>query len=267
MRQDKRVRDRRCNFLLTMNNPTEKEIEVVRNNENDHEMIVGQLEVGESGTEHIQFCIGYKNPVEFSTVKNLYPEAHIEEVKRAKLAVAYCCKLKTRKEFLVIIGYKYKVIKSEDIKTLYDWQKKIIEVINEIPDKRKIYWLWEDVGNSGKTTFSKYLYDRYPVIYLSSGKGNDILYNFSIQYDTLEEDEKTTVIFDFTRSTEDYISYSSIENIKNGIMCINKYESKVLRFNTPHIIVFANFEPDRSKLSQDRWKIIMIGPNPLVQKT
>ena len=40
-------------------------------------------------------------------------------------------------------------------------------------------------------------------------------------------------------------------------MC-SKYESKPVIRNSPHVIVFANFEPDKSALSEDRWLILNI---------
>jgi len=64
------------------------------------------------------------------------------------------------------------------------------------------------------------------------------------------------VIFDFCRSNEEYISYEGIEAVKNGIFFATKYESDMVMYNQPHIIVFANFPPDlNGKVSNDRWII------------
>ena len=34
-----------------------------------------------------------------------------------------------------------------------------------------------------------------------------------------------------------------------------KYESGMVRYNKPHVIIFANCRPDIEKLSKDRWKV------------
>lgn len=41
-------------------------------------------------------------------------------------------------------------------------------------------------------------------------------------------------------------------------MVSTKYESTTFFFNKPIVLVFANFKPDRSKLSSDRWNVIVL---------
>ena len=51
----------------------------------------------------------------------------------------------------------------------------------------------------------------------------------------------------------------TLESIKYGSAISWKYNSRVLNFKIPNVlIVFANREPDRKELSQDRWKILKI---------
>lgn len=73
-------------YQLTINNPTDK-------NGYTHEDIKGAIgnglkstiyycmadEIGESGTPHTHLYIAFSSPVRFSTLKNLFPAAHIEK--------------------------------------------------------------------------------------------------------------------------------------------------------------------------------------------
>lgn len=108
----------------------------------------------------------------------------------------------------------------------------------------------------GKTTLAKHLCLKYKneIIFLS-GKANDI------KYAVFEFTKKKTLrcaIFHYTRSNEQFVSYEAIESIKDGIFFNNKYESAQVIYDCPHIIVFANFQPNYGSLSKDRWKINII---------
>ena len=53
--------------------------------------------------------------------------------------------------------------------------------------------------------------------------------------------------------------YPVLEAIKDGKTINGKYQSEVLRFKTPNIvIVFSNDDPDVMQLSRDRWQIFNI---------
>ena len=75
-----------------------------------------------------------------------------------------------------------------------------------------------------------------------------------------------TVLFDLSRTTEvtedskhrlDGI-YSLAEDLKNGRVVSTKYDSKTIFFPIPHVIFFANFEPDFTKWSADRYNVIRL---------
>jgi len=86
-----------------------------------------------------------------------------------------------------------------------------------------------------------------------SGKGADVKHTVS---EWIEKNgEIDIILWDLPRTMEDYVSYSAIEELKNGIFHSGKYESKMVLFNSPHVIIFANFPPRESALSADRWKI------------
>lgn len=73
--------------------------------------------------------------------------------------------------------------------------------------------------------------------------------------------EPKVIVLDIPRNVpDDFISYTCIEELKNGLFLSGKYESQIGAFvDIPHIIVFSNREPDYDKMSRDRWRICRIG--------
>jgi len=138
---------------------------------------------------------------------------------------------------------------------LYAWQTDILTIVKEPVDPRKIYWFWESEGCTGKSTIAKHICMNYQALSVG-GKGNDIKYAVATY---LENRDLDVLIYDVPRNIGNVISYSSIEEIKNGCMFNNKYESGMRIFNSPHIIIFSNFPPELEKLSSDRWIVQHIG--------
>lgn len=204
-----------------------------------------QKERGDSGYEHWQVCLSLNTKEYFGTVKNLFSsKAHIEQCIDWPKSKKYCQKEDTRIDGPYSHLRKPLVIIDE----LRDWQKKVIELIKKEPDPRKIHWYYDEEGGKGKTTLSKYLIYNYNASYVRNAKTADIAYSL--------KDNPKVVIFDLSRSNEDRINYGAIESVKDGLIFSSKYESKLKIFNSPHVIVFANTEPNLSKLSNDRWDII-----------
>jgi len=140
----------------------------------------------------------------------------------------------------------------------YDWQRDIIETCDREPDGRKINWYWEKKGNVGKTELAKHLYLKH---------GNDMIYVNGKAADVKCaiagcERKPKIIIFGIPRQNEEYVSYAVLEEVKDGIFFSGKYESGMVVFPTPHIFVFANFAPDTSKLSADRWNIVNLSKDP-----
>lgn len=57
--------------------------------------------------------------------------------------------------------------------------------------------------------------------------------------------------------------YATLENMLNGAMFSNKYESRCVFFDKPHVVCFANWPPETSAqtLSEDRWDVRRIKVN------
>jgi RNA helicase. len=171
-------------------------------------------------------------------MKNIFKTAHIEKCIDPDRAMEYCQKEATRKPGTKprLHGFP-KPLKL--ISDLRPWQKDVENIIKTEADDRSIYWIWETEGNVGKTAFAKYICSKYNALYCA-GKSKDIKFLIT-QYFEQDETNKDdlTCIFDYTRSMEEYISYESIESIKNGIFTSTKYETKMVLFNSPHIFIFA----------------------------
>lgn len=125
------------------------------------------------------------------------------------------------------------------------WQSRLAEDLAATPDNRKIIWIYDIVGNSGKSYFATH-FNAKTSYYVTGGRAADIYYGY--QYEAV-------VFFDLARMKQDIVQYDVMESFKNGQFYSTKYECKNVKFNTPHVVVFANFYPDTTKLSADRWDI------------
>lgn len=50
-----------------------------------------------------------------------------------------------------------------------------------------------------------------------------------------------------------------IESFKNGLFFSPKYDTCTKTFKSAKVVVFANWAPDKTKLSADRWDVRHIG--------
>lgn len=240
------------NWCYTLNNPTTEEIaQVCKIQCKRH---VCQLEEGEAKTPHLQGVVGFENAKSFTTMKKwLGTRAHIERCRNIKASMIYCSKKEGRIRTILTIGLPKK---PTIIRNLRPWQLHLRNKILKKPDNREIVWVWDEKGNIGKTAFCKYMVIEHDAVYIN-GKASDMKY-FLAQYFEKNPEKKgegLICLMNFTRSIENYISYQGIEEIKDGIWFTTKYKCDTVVHNPPHIVCFANFPPDQSKLSKDRWCI------------
>lgn len=139
------------------------------------------------------------------------------------------------------------------IEQLYPWQKKIEDIYLTEPNGRDVYWYWEAKGNVGKSAFVKYMVVKYRCVFCDGGKKSDLI---NLVFNSNMDDTRC-ILWDIPRANKNKISYSTIEAIKNGLVCNTKYETGNKAFNPPHVFVFANFPPNLEDegLSDDRWII------------
>jgi len=130
-------------------------------------------------------------------------------------------------------------------------QKFLVNKYQEPEDPRfgRNIHVYVDVdGGWGKTITTKYFIDQMYAIVVA-GKTADAAYAIAERIKL--EKPIPIVIFDVPRGGK--CNWHSVEKIKDGCLFASKYESGMLRFNSPHVVVFTNEWPDLSRLSADRW--------------
>ena len=126
--------------------------------------------------------------------------------------------------------------------------------------RRQVFGICGYSGNEGKSWFQDYIealcgYARVARLDLRN-KTSNILFTLS------KRPLQSTDIFLFNDARAPDLAdqnYTVLEQIKDGNAISSKYSSTILKFKIPNIvIVFSNSQPNRSKLSPDRWIIFSI---------
>ena len=219
---------------------------------------VFQEEISPSGFEHFQtlVCLTTKKRKTelIQTVANHLKcnPLNIQALISDKDFVAYCTKAETRvngpwsKGFPGVMSAPPKLIKEEEFRP---WQKTLVAEVDQETDDRTIIWYHDPLGSAGKTQLCKWLV-HHRGAFVFGGKANDV----SSRVVMMESDPKICIC-NIPRSHEQFVSYQSIEALKDGLVVTGKYEGGQKIFDSPHVIVFANFKPDMTQLSKDRWSI------------
>ncbi len=247
-------------WVFTYNNPTCSWDQLHQLLDIGHILkFVGQRERGESGTEHYQGLVQYKNQVRFDSLKALDPAIHWEPCRNLKAALRYATKDDTRIDGPWALGWTIpEPLRTIEHGNLRHWQSVMLQRITGPADDRAIYWIWEQRGGVEKTAFAKYLAIKHGAIVLG-GRGSDI--KFGVAKWIRLHGRLGCAVFHFTRTVEGYVSYQAIEEVKDGIFYSSKYESEMVVFNPPFIMILANFPPELDKLSMDRWKVGIVREN------
>jgi len=133
-----------------------------------------------------------------------------------------------------------------------DYQRVLEAQLAVEADPRKIVFVVDPVGNSGKTWFTDYMSFHRPADtqVLSVGRREDLSYAI--------DELRSIFLFDLPRSSGEFLQYTVLEQLKNRRVFSSKYQSRVKFLNeVPHVVVFMNEYPDMTKLSGDRYVIIV----------
>lgn len=213
--------------------------------------IIGLETCPETKKKHLQGYVEFASKVR---PKNLFEDTtiHWEKCKGNRdTNITYCSK-----ENIAWTNFKLpKKLKLISENNFYAWQKNLVSILQKEPDDRTIHWYWSEEGNVGKTSFCKYLCATMGAIMLG-GKSGDMM-NCIVDY--MKNNNGCTpeiILINLPRSfNSDYLSYPGLESVKDMCFYSGKYEGGQVVGNSPHLVIFANEEPNECKLSDDRWNI------------
>ncbi len=130
------------------------------------------------------------------------------------------------------------------------WQRELESQLDREPGNRKIKFVVDSQGNTGKTWFIKYYMAKHPkkCQRLSVGKRDDLAHSFNPAV--------THLFIDIPRTQLEFLQYSFLESVKDGMVFSPKYESTCKTVDHDvHVVVFCNEEPDYNKLTGDRYDV------------
>lgn len=188
-------------------------------------------------------------------------------------AFNYCTKSDTAMSEPVMSS-SLEVYKGEDVMFLsdpdkrYPWQQDLIDKILDqgedsvkVADDRKIIWIWDPYGNSGKSKFIKYIclcHNNTAKIPFGTGsqiKGGIVsagvrsLYFVDMTWTRAEDDSLPSLI-------------SNLEDLKGGFVTSVSYcKYASIMMAPPAIVVMSNEACPRSLAAADRWESYKIDPD------
>lgn len=146
--------------------------------------------------------------------------------------------------------------------TLRVWQHWLLNKLMAPPIDREVIVIEDDEGNIGKSTMCS-------MIPSLTGKRTQTIHpgNRRDTAHALKEDSEI-VIFDIARSRgEIFQMYDVVENIKDGRLQSDKYDSRMKEFKACHVVIFTNHKVDKTQLSRDRWNIYTVAPDDVLPYT
>ena len=132
------------------------------------------------------------------------------------------------------------------------WQQELNALLLLEPCDRKIIFVVDRKGNSGKTWFAKY----FSTLHSDSTQVLKFARHADMAYAL--EPHIRTLFLNCSRQQCEFMSYDFLESVKDGMVFSTKYESVVKTLGKVHVVVLMNELPDMTKLSDDRYQIINV---------
>ena len=251
----------RTKWCFTWNNPEEGWMDLLVQRFHEKKMKFGfQLECGkEENTPHVQ---GW---VSTGSVKKIRPfslklpsKIHWEGMKGTlEQNIEYCSKADTKVgEYHTNEKKRISMeIEEEDIlplEEMFEWGKSLVGMVKDVlPEKRdrRIFWYWSSSGCMKKTETARYLCYHHDAVVIQGGRKHVLANAF--------KNPAPIYCLLIPRTDEGFVSYASLELLKDALFmsAFGTEATGSCNRKKPWVIAFANFAPDRSALSEDRWVV------------
>jgi len=131
----------------------------------------------------------------------------------------------------------------------------IIDMVdNRLPDKtdRKVHWFYDETGCNMKTETARYLEHHHWAVHMQGAKRHVLANAF----------KNPAPIYVFVVPRDEAVDYVALESLKDSLYMSGFGTDATGSVNRkkPWVLIFANYYPNTSKLSLDKWRIKNVGP-------
>lgn len=257
-----KVKKKRANgakrWCFTWNNYPENWVALLAPVFEGSEGWIGGREVApETGTKHIQGYVEFEFKTRPIGYRGAPKQIHWgdENGKPAKGTraqnIAYCAKDGDVEE-----ASTFKAPRPLPVIEPYGWQLDKLKDLDQEPEKRTIHWIWSDAASRGKSDFARVLVQDKGFL-ICSGKAADMKY-LIVKHKERTGDYPWGVVFDVPRSSFKYLSYTGIEEIKNGVFASTKFECAPVVMPYCHVVVLSNFAPDLDNVDMSANRFVVL---------
>ena len=135
---------------------------------------------------------------------------------------------------------------------LCDWQKEVIDICNTEPHPRHIHWYW---GGVGKSCLMKYILHHFgpKAVLLGGASSKNAICSIASSIKETGIHPEIVLINIYWNK----VSYSILEEIKDGLMFSGKPDYRTILMNIPHVFILANYPPEAYEglISDDKLQI------------
>lgn len=158
----------------------------------------------------------------------------------------------------ILAAFQHKPVENKDLgKPPLLWQRTLLNMLeSEEGSNRKIHWIYDQQGGMGKSEFARHAHSKFGKDILVMSQFGGARDSATVISNALDSGWTGKIlIIDLPRAAETKSIYEPMEMIRNGLITSIKYNGKTHYFNNRWIIVLANFYPDVTTMTWDRWQI------------